>query len=181
MLAEIDFVGPLNFGSGNLDKDKSSKVYICLFPCALTRAVHLELCRSLNAQDFLLAFRRFAGWRGLPTTITSDNARTFKSSSKEIRRITRSNKVLHYLVNQRISWTFITERAPWWGGFLEWLVKGIKTPLKKVLDSSRKWLGDGGKEVKQDNNYLLMAVYLYLSNCTDSIKVLLQSNNWMSP
>ena len=31
---------------------------------------------------------------------------------------------------------FITERAPWWGEFLEWLVKGIKTPLKKVLDWS---------------------------------------------
>ena len=74
--------------------------FTCLYTCASTRALHLELCKSLDVQDFLLAFRRFASRRGLPVTIASDNAKTFKSSSKEIRRITRSNEVLHYLVNQ---------------------------------------------------------------------------------
>lgn len=98
----IDFFGPVNVGGGNSGEDKSCKVYTCLFTCASTGAVHLELCRRLNAQDFLLALRRFAGRRGLPATWTSDNARTFKSfksSSKEIRRITRPNEVLRYLVN----------------------------------------------------------------------------------
>jgi hypothetical protein len=33
----------------------------------------------------------------------------------------------------RISWTFIVEKAPWWGGFWERLVKSIKRPLKKVI------------------------------------------------
>ena len=41
----LDFAGPLN---------------VCLFTCASTRAIHLELCKSLDVQDFLLAFRRFA-------------------------------------------------------------------------------------------------------------------------
>ena len=107
--------------------------FTCLFTCALTRAVHLELCKGLVVQDFLLAFRRFASQQGLPATITPDNAKMFKSSSKEIRRITRSNKVLCYLVNQRISWNFIIEWAPWWGGFWERLVRSVKTPLKKAL------------------------------------------------
>ena len=127
----LDFAGPLNIV--NEHANGSSKVYVCLFTCASTRAIHLELCRSLDVQEFLLAFRRFASRRGLPATITSDNAKTFKSSSKEIRRITRSNEVLRYLVNQRISWNFIIERAPWWGGFWERLVRSVKTPLKKVL------------------------------------------------
>ena len=127
----LDFAGPLNIA--NEHANGSSKVYVCLFTCASTRAIHLELCRSLDVQEFLLAFRRFASRRGLPATITSDNAKTFKSSSKEIRRITRSNEVLRYLVNQRISWNFIIERAPWWGGFWERLVRSVKTPLKKVL------------------------------------------------
>ena len=126
----------LNVDSGNPDVNKSTKVYICLFTCASTRAVHLELCKSLNVQDFLLAFRRFTIRRGLPSTLTSDNARTFKSSSKEIRKIIRSNEVVRYLVNQKISWNFIIERAPWWGGFWERLVRSIKTPLKKVLGRS---------------------------------------------
>ena len=127
----LDFAGPLNIV--NEHADGSSKVYVCLFTCVSTRAVHLELCKGLVVQDFLLAFRRSASQRGLPATITSDNAKTFKSSRKEIRRITRSNEVLRYLVNQRFSWNFIIEWAPWWGGFLERLVQSVKTPLKKVL------------------------------------------------
>ncbi|XP_044172645.1 uncharacterized protein LOC114972132 [Acropora millepora] len=101
----LDFAGPLNIV--NEHANASSKVYVCLFTCASTRAIHLEICKRLDVHDFLLAFRRFASRRGLPATITSDNAKTFKSSSKDIRRITRSNEVLRYLVNQRISWNFI--------------------------------------------------------------------------
>ena len=130
----LDFAGPLNIV--NEHANESSKVYVCLFTCASTRAVHLELCKSLDVQDFLLAFRRFASRRGLPATINSDNAKTFKSSSKEIRRITRSNEVLRYLVNQRVTWNFIVEKAPWWGGFWERLVRSVKLPLKKVLGRS---------------------------------------------
>lgn len=25
------------------------------------------------------------------------------------------------------------EKAPWWGGFYEWLVKSVKTPLRKLF------------------------------------------------
>ncbi|PFX11629.1 hypothetical protein AWC38_SpisGene24559 [Stylophora pistillata] len=127
----LDIAGPLNVV--NEHANGSSKVYLCLFTCASTRAIHLELCRSLDVQEFQLAFRRFASRRGLPATITSDNAKTFKSSSKEVRRITRSNEVLRYFVNERISCNFIIERGPWWGGFWERLVKSVKTPPKKVL------------------------------------------------
>ena len=96
----------------------------------------MELFKSLNVQYFLLAFRRFTSRRGLPATLVSDKARTFKSSSKEIRKIIRSNELVRYLVNQKISWNFIIERTPWWGGFWERLVRSIKTPLKKVLGRS---------------------------------------------
>ena len=110
---------------------------MCLFTCASTRAVHLELTRSLSVQVFLLAFRRFASRRGLPATLNSDNAKTFKSSCKEIRKITRSEEVWRSLTNKRIVWNFIIERAPWWGGYWERLVQSIlKRPLKRVLGRS---------------------------------------------
>ena len=50
------------------------------------QALHLELTDLLSAESFLLAFRRFVG-RGLPSTIWSDNAKTFKTASKEIQKI----------------------------------------------------------------------------------------------
>ena len=40
----LDFAGPLNIV--NEHANESSKVYVCLFTCASTRAVHLELCKT---------------------------------------------------------------------------------------------------------------------------------------
>ena len=42
----LDFAGPLNVI--NEQANGSSKVYVCLFTCASTRAVHLELCKGLD-------------------------------------------------------------------------------------------------------------------------------------
>ncbi len=109
----LDFAGPL-FVRTSIEG--SSKVYVLLFTCASTRGVHLELTPSLNVSSFLQAFRRFASRRGLPSLLMSDNAKTFKAACKEIRRLTRVEEVRRYLTNNRITWQFIVERAPWWGG-----------------------------------------------------------------
>ena len=136
----LDFARPLyvrgNRSRAEHGEHNHDKVYVCLFTCASTRAVHLELTRGLNVQDFLLAFPRFASRLGLPATIQSDNGKTFQSSSKEIRKITRSPQVWRYLTNQHISWNFIVEKAPRWGGYWERLVRSIKSPLKKVIGQS---------------------------------------------
>jgi len=109
----IDFAGPL------YTSDNGSKVYICLFTCASTRAVHLELLNSLSVPAFLQAFRRFAARRGLATRLISDNAKTFKSAAKEVKSIGHSPEVQHFLANKGIVWDFIVEKAPWHGGFWE--------------------------------------------------------------
>ena len=60
----IDFAGPLfvkQVQGGNC----SSKVYIGLFSCCVTRAIHLELVHNLSAETFLCCLRRFAAWRGV--------------------------------------------------------------------------------------------------------------------
>jgi len=128
----LDFAGPLYYSESTDDRD-TSKAYICLFTCASTRAIHLELTRGMNVNSFLLAFRRFVGRRGLPATLLSDNAKTFKSSAKEIRTICRSPEVYQYLTDQRTSWKFIVPRAPWWGGFWERMVRSVKRCLKKIV------------------------------------------------
>ena len=52
----IDFTGALYVQMNGVE----SKVYICLFTCATTRGVHLEIVTDLTTDTFLLALRRFA-------------------------------------------------------------------------------------------------------------------------
>ena len=125
----VDFAGPLYISQAS----NSGKAYVCLFTCASTRAVHLELVPNLNAELFLLALRRFVSRRGLPTTLLSDNAKTFKSASKEIRNIVGSREISSHLTRHRVTWHFIVERAPWWGGFWERMVQLVKRCLRKAV------------------------------------------------
>ncbi len=132
----LDFAGPLFVREGH-DKEGSSensiKVYVLLFTCASTRAVHLELTPSLSVPAFLRAFRRYASRRGLPALLISDNAKTFRASCAEIRKLCRAEEVLRYLTDNQITWQFIVEKAPWWGGFWERLIRSVKRPLRRVI------------------------------------------------
>ncbi|XP_069180286.1 uncharacterized protein [Procambarus clarkii] len=57
----VDFTGELTL-TGTKDKNPV-KAYICLFTCAATRAVHLEVTLDMSAEEFLQAFRG-APWHG---------------------------------------------------------------------------------------------------------------------
>ena len=83
-----------------------------------------------------MPFRRCASRRGLPATLLSDNAKTFRATDKELRRIVPSQEVQQVLAEKRITRKFIVERAPWWGGFWEKLIRSVKRPLKKVIGKS---------------------------------------------
>ena len=48
----------------------------------------------------------------------SDNAKTFKHCAKEVMKVIRSEEVRQQMTNKQIQWTFIAEKAPWWGGLL---------------------------------------------------------------
>lgn len=125
----IDFAGPL-LTKENAQTEKS---YICLFTCASTRAVHLELIKGLFTELFLQTFRRFTSRRGISRRLISDNAKTFKAAAKQVTTISRAENVRRYLADQGVTWQFITERAPWHGGFWERLVRSTKRCLKKVI------------------------------------------------
>ena len=55
----LDFAGPL-YVKDQLTESQS-KSYICVFTCASTRGVHLELTYGLDVDNFLLALQRFSG------------------------------------------------------------------------------------------------------------------------
>ena len=109
------------------------KAYICLFTCASTRAIHLEVVTSLTVESFIRAFRCFCARRGLPSTIIRDNVKTFKSAAKEIRVLLRSPRINEYFRNKEVKWKLIVELAPFQGGFWERLVRSTKRCLVKIV------------------------------------------------
>ena len=114
-----DFAGPV-FSLDFPDK----KLYICLLCCSQVRAVHLELVDSLSLDDFMLAFRRFASRRGMPSVVYLDNARTFQAAEKLLRRV---------FGRLAPKFKFSVPLAPWWGGQYERMIRIVKGALKKSL------------------------------------------------
>lgn len=115
----VDYAGPLY--CSDYPKDK---FYICLYTCAVIRAVHLELTSALSAGQFVLAFRRFSARRGVPNIVYSDNAKTFPGAQKELQAV---------FGLKTPNWKFIVPRAPWWGGWWERLVQSVKGAIKKSV------------------------------------------------
>ena len=83
----VDFAGPQDV----------KKVYIALFTCAVSRAVHLDIVPDLTAEAFLRCFRRFTARRGVPLEIRSDNGKTFKSAAKTLSTLFDSSEVKSHL------------------------------------------------------------------------------------
>ncbi len=71
----LDYMGPLWIKADG----KQQKVWICLFTCFVTRAIHLKLVCDMSTSEFLMCFRRFVSQRGTPNEITSDNALQFRT------------------------------------------------------------------------------------------------------
>ena len=79
---EVDFAGPIRY---RLSTKKESKAYLylylslylylysVLYGCSLTRAVHLDLVKSLETTEFLASLKRFIARRRRPEIIYSDN------------------------------------------------------------------------------------------------------------
>lgn len=128
----VDYTGALQAKDG----ENFRKYYVCLFTCAVTRAVHLELVEDLTSESFIRALRRFSGRRSYPNLIISDNATNFTHGDKMLHEILRSNVVNNYFLHHRIKWQFITPSAPWMGGMYERLIGTTKLCLKKVLGRS---------------------------------------------
>ncbi|XP_055923206.1 uncharacterized protein LOC129953772 [Eupeodes corollae] len=131
----IDYAGPL-YIKNPTDNGSPSKTYILLLTCGAIRAVHLELVTDLTTECCVLALRRFFARRGKPRIIYSDNAKTFKCASKELKvlnDIVGSELVQGFANNEGIRWKFIAERAAWWGGFWERLVRSVKVVLKLTI------------------------------------------------
>ena len=106
----VDFAGPFYIRS---TESAGSKVWLCLFTCCVTRAVHLDIVSDLHTTTFIRCLKRFAARRGLPHRFISDNGKTFQAAAKAITTLLGHKDVQEYLSNRNVEWTFNLEKSPW--------------------------------------------------------------------
>ena len=103
----VNFTGPLYLRGK--EANASKKVWICLFTCCVSRAVHLELVLDMTTATFLRCVKRFAARHGRPRKFLSDNTKTIKSAAKVLRTVCDHPDVRSYLQSGEsavVGWPF---------------------------------------------------------------------------
>lgn len=136
----VDYAGPFMVKDRKGRGYKVSKVYIGLFICFSTKAIHLELISSLSSESFIQALYRFVSRRGKPTKIFSDNGTNFVGAQHELKIFLNSNianeQITNFATSECIDWQFIPPCSPHFGGLWEAGVKSSKYHLKRVLSDT---------------------------------------------
>lgn len=114
------------------------KVWVLIFACLTSRAVHLEMVTDMSTQTYIWALQRMIARRGLPKLMLSDNAKQFEKSEREITRLWRNldwEKITKFGISMQdpIEFKFITPLAPWQGAAYERLIRSVKLALKSTL------------------------------------------------
>lgn len=136
----VDFAGPFQMRESLRRKAAVGKVYLCLFVCMATKALHLEAVTQLSTKAFLAALERFTSRRGIPSDIYSDRGSNFIGAANyltELKQWFRSHdtttELANYATNHHIAWHFNPPLSPHMGGIWEAGVKSVKGHLYKVI------------------------------------------------
>ena len=137
----VDFCGPFMVRYKNQRKGILHKIYICIFVCFATRAVHVEMVSDLTSEAFIATLKRFFGRRGRCAKLYSDNGTNFVGANQEIKRLMKLVKdpdddLSAFLAAEGIDWRFIPPRAPSFGGLWEAAVKSLKYHLYRAVRGS---------------------------------------------
>ncbi|XP_071576010.1 uncharacterized protein [Temnothorax nylanderi] len=135
----IDYCGPFWIKEKKQRNRNKVKVYVSIFVCLSTKAVHLELVSGLTTEEFIAALKRFFSRRGKANLMLSDNATNFVGARNELRELydfvnTQAHKegTTRWLSEQEVSWKFIPPRAPHFGGIWEAAVRSFKHHLYRI-------------------------------------------------
>ena len=129
----VDFFGPFEVKFMR----KTMKRWCCLFTCLTTRAVHIEVVPTLEAETCLTAITRFIARRSKSATILSNNGTNFVGAAKEMRDCINAwnqSDIEKSLAQKDIKWKFNPPGALNFGGIWERLVRSCKKAVIAVLD-----------------------------------------------
>ncbi|GFV96182.1 integrase catalytic domain-containing protein [Trichonephila clavipes] len=115
----VDFCGPFMIRYKNQRKGILHKIYICVFVCFVSKAIHIEIVSDLTSDAFIATLKDFSR-RGKCAKLYSDNGKTFVGANKELKRILKliedsDDNLAGFLSAEGIEWKFIPPRAPSFG------------------------------------------------------------------
>ncbi|XP_073961651.1 uncharacterized protein [Choristoneura fumiferana] len=137
----VDFAGPYQTLMSRGRGIRTTKSYIAIFICMVTKAIHLELVGDLTSEAFIGAFRRFVSRRGRCANLWSDQGRNFIGASKALAEAFNEAKldfdveIADKLSQDGTQWHYVPVYSPNFGGLWESGVKSMKFHLKRVLNS----------------------------------------------
>ena len=164
-------VGVDHTGSFNIrdEQGRKTKAYICMFVCATTRAVHLEVVDNLSTTSFIMCLRRLAASNGVPPIIISDNHRTFIAGETYLLEMQQDPAVQDHLSANNIRWKHQNPKSPWIGGHFQRLVRTIKASLTTAISKKILTLKEFTIIVKEAENIANSRPLTYQSDNTKDI------------
>ncbi len=137
-ISGVDFCGPFFIKFKGQRKGTYSKIYVCIFVCFATRAVHLDIVSDLTSDAFIATLKRFISRRGRCSKLYSDNAKNFVGANVELKKLHKlvsqpDERAANFMSSEGIEWKFLPPRAPNFGGLWEAGVKSFKYYLKRTM------------------------------------------------
>ncbi|XP_037930486.1 uncharacterized protein LOC119665293, partial [Teleopsis dalmanni] len=140
--AGVDFCGPF-WVHYKIRGKRPHKVYVAVFCCFATKAVHLEVVSDLTSDAFIGALKRLIARRGHCKTLHCDNATNFVGANNKLnelsellRKTSVQNKIVQTCSDKLITFKFIPPRTPHFGGLWEAAVKSAKYHLVRSTSTA---------------------------------------------
>ncbi|GFT57613.1 integrase catalytic domain-containing protein [Trichonephila clavipes] len=163
----VDYAGPINILRYRGRGAKTTKRYIALFVCFVTKALH------------------FRTKRGAPKHIYCDNGTTFVGARRKlleifkfVSKLNENEQFCYFLSQVNIEWHFSPPVSPHFGGLWEAGVKSIKYHLKRVIGNTNLTFEEFGTLLTQVEAILNSRplVSLDCDNDPDSLNILTPSH-----
>lgn len=127
----VDLVGHI-FVKPTMTSRTQFKVWILMYLCDVSKALHTEVIDSMSSSSIINAFRSCFALRNTPEQISSDPGKCFVGAKNKLDK--ELGQVTQELVNYwpSINWIIHPTEAPWRLGAVEAIVKQLKSSFKML-------------------------------------------------
>ena len=135
------FCGVDYFGSWLIKEGRREmKRYGVVFTCLASRAIHLEVAKTLKTDSFINALRRFLARRGPVRVMRCDQGTNLLGARNELSEAVKEmnqNKVREFLISKECDWIEFQTNVPsasHMGGIWERQIRTVRNVLNALLD-----------------------------------------------